>query len=185
MPIPLERADTEYEFDPISTQAWVEIAQIERDALNPAPQAQQLERADTEYDFDPISTQALKEIAQIERDALNPAPIGNTEASLRSPLQDGAATIGENEGNMEDIERSGIIQYLKPGWDYSDINDKILSAISQGTVACILGHYETRSALWSPKTCFDELGIKPQFEVTVDDGVSRSVLLQLYDSENI
>ena len=187
----LERADTEYEFDPLSTQDLEEIAQIERDALNLAPQVQEPERVDIEYELDPISPQGMEEVAEIERQPT--AQIGNTEASLRSPLQDGAAAIGEDEGDMEDIERSGeemerdeiIVQYLKPGWDYSDINDKILSAISQGMVACILGHYDTQSALWSPKTCFAELGIKPQFEVTLDDGVSRIVLLQLDDSENI
>jgi hypothetical protein len=152
---------------------------------------QELKRADTEYDFDPISTQGLEEVAKIERLAI--AKIGNTEATLRSPLQDGAAAIREDEGNTEVFERSGeemdveenIIHYLTPVWNYSDLNDKVLSTISQGRVACIRGHFESRPASWSPKTCFAELGIKPQLEVTLDAGVSRSISLQFYDSENI
>ena len=142
---------------------------------------QELKRADTEYDFDPISTQGLEELAEIERQVL--AKMGNTEATLRSPLQDAAAAIDEDEGDTEVIERSGedmdadeiMIQYLTPVWDFSDLNYKILSAISLGMVACIRGHFESRPALWSTKTCFAELGIKPQFE----DGVSRIVFIAI------
>ena len=181
----LECADTKYKFDPLSTQALEKIAQIEQDPLNPAPQVQALEHINIKYEFDSISPQGMEEVAEIEQQPTT--QISNTEASLCFPLQDGAAAIGEDEGDMEDIEHSGeemerdeiIIQYLKPDWDYSDINDKILSTISQGMVACILSHYDTRSALWSPKTCFAKLGIKPQFEVTLDDGVSRIILLHI------
>ena len=189
----LKRADTEYEFDQISTQGLEQLAEIERQAItktNPTP-LQELKRADTEYEFDQISTQGLEQLAEIERKAT--AKMGNTEATLRSLLQDGAAEMREDEGNTEVIERSEegmdveerIIIYLKPVWNYSHLNFKVLSAISLGKVACIRGHFESRSAAWSAKTCFAELGIKPEFQVALDDGVSRIISLPFYDSKNI
>jgi hypothetical protein len=171
MPTSLQREETQYFYDP------------SLDALYPGP-PQELERADTEYDFDHFSTQGMEEVAEIERQAI--AKMDNTEATLRSPLQDEPAAIGEDEGNTEVIERSqeemdveeNMIHYLTPEREYSSLNYKVLSAISQGSVAYIRGHYESRPALWSPKTCFAELGIKPQFEARLHGSVSRIVSLQ-------
>jgi len=156
---------------PPTSQETQYFHQSSLDALYDGAKVQQPERAETEYDFDYISTQGMAEIAEIERRAL--AGIGNAETTLRSPLQDLAAAIEEDEGNMEDIEPSEeqmeiMIQYLTPGLDNDDLNYHLLSAMSQGMVAYVPGHFESRRALWSSNTCFTDLGIKPQFEVTSD-----------------
>jgi hypothetical protein len=173
---------------PPTSQETQYVHRSSLDALYDESKVQQPERAETEYDFDPISTQGMEEIAEIERRAL--ADMGNADTTLRSPLQDLAAAIEEDEGNMEDIEPSGeqmeiMIQYMTPPFDNDDLNYHVLSAISLGMVAYVPDHFESRRALWSSNTCFTELGIKPQFEVASDDGVSRIVLLQFYNSENI
>lgn len=196
MPTPLKREETEYPYD-ASLDA---LYQVE---VKPPQPPQKIKRADTEYDFDEISTQGLEQVAEIERQALakmdhaTPVPTivddgVNTEAIMNEVsaiLQDGrnpeATEHSEEEMDVgKDADRPSsscstepayppFIHLLAAVWDYKALNEEILATMSEGAVAYIPGHFESRFACWSPHTCFAELGVKPQFEVTLNDREPR------------
>jgi len=181
MPTPLKPEETEYFYD------------SSLDDLYPG----EPERADTEYEFDPISTQEMEKVAEIERQALEkldnatPVPMimddgGNTETI--------ATEMDEVSAILQDCSSPQAMEHSEDGMDifvhsltavqnYKDLNEEVLSIISQGAVACIPSHFESRSASWSSHTCFAELGVKPQFETTLNDGECRFPSPESYHSE--
>ncbi|KIM37242.1 hypothetical protein M413DRAFT_30977 [Hebeloma cylindrosporum] len=65
-----------------------------------------------------------------------------------------------------------IVQDLKASQDYKGLNEEILAAISWGQAVHIPCHLESKSAAWSPETCFAELGVKRQYITDKQTGVT-------------